>query len=257
MARKTISQLKSNFTPAAMSENTKAASLYQLMADRSEQARKASYYQQLVNGNAVVQGMFNPNSYNSKKKKTQVSGSANQVRNLGGRHSEVLRESLLNIGVPDQSEEYNNQAHHIVEANDSSAEVARYILELVGIDIDSAINGVFLPSEHYVDMDITVHKGSHVKEYAHAVNQAIIDALSTSGVDLNTIGGRLRAREIILDVLKKIRELLLSNDIGLNKRNDTDYRPPDDSDDDEGTGGSGTGVFNSFQQGNLITTAYY
>lgn len=146
--------------------------------------------------------------------------------------SEILRKSLRMAGVRDSNNwssdpnidyEIPNQAHHIVEAHDKRAESARKILRNASIYINSAANGVFLPSEHIDGTgDATIHLGSHVPEYANCVNRALKKAVS------RTDPGTDQYRDNVLKRLSEIRRVLLSRNVPINKNVDSDYAPKKD-----------------------------
>ena len=140
--------------------------------------------------------------------------------------SEMLRKSLHLAGVRDSNNwssdpnigyEISNQAHHIVEAHDSHADTARTILQKAGIYINSAANGVFLPSEHIDGTgDATIHLGSHVQEYAKCVNESLRKAVEV-------VKDRQLYRENVLSRLSEIRRVLLTRNVPINKNVDPDY----------------------------------
>lgn len=67
-------------------------------------------------------------------------------------------------------------AHHIVPASDKNAQNARDILKKHGIDINDAINGVFLPTDVSNSNGEIVHKGRHPVEYSKEINRIINNA---------------------------------------------------------------------------------
>jgi hypothetical protein len=72
------------------------------------------------------------------------------------------------------SDEAGQHAHHIVAANDARAEPARAVLAGVGMDINSAFNGIFL--------DPSQHARIHTNVYYGAVNQALFGATTYASV---------------------------------------------------------------------------
>ena len=88
---------------------------------------------------------------------------------------------------------YKNAAHHIVAGTSPQAEEARAVLEKYGVDINSAENGVFLPTEKGVS-NAEYHPSLHTNEYYLKVNVLLSEADS---------------REDILEILETIKELLL------------------------------------------------
>lgn len=151
-------------------------------------------------------------------------------------HSQILRANLQRDGVPDSNldaEATDNQAHHIVEVNDAHALPGRQLLARAGIDINSSVNGVFLPTAIGDDTgDATVHVGSHVQVYANSVNQALAQAvnndavLTAAGLNAAAIRGgaplslaqQARLRQVLIACLNMIRNLLLSEHLPINKR---------------------------------------
>jgi len=91
----------------------------------------------------------------------------------------------------------NSAAHHIVGDTSKKALPARAILSKHGIDVDDAVNGVFLPNRNNMD-DLTgiLHNGKHPDKYFEAVNRRILLA--------DEMGGR---KEVINE-LNRIRETL-------------------------------------------------
>lgn len=77
-----------------------------------------------------------------------------------------LRESLYNGGVI-KSTGYFNSAHHVVALREEEASVSRGILAAVGIDINSATNGILLP---HVDSK-TPYPIDAITETGHTVTE--------------------------------------------------------------------------------------
>ena len=68
-----------------------------------------------------------------------------------------------------RGERWDNQAaHHIVASGAMAAGDARQILASVGMDVNSALNGVFL--------DVPYHQGLHTKAYYENVNNMLSGA---------------------------------------------------------------------------------
>ncbi|WP_186214931.1 RHS repeat-associated core domain-containing protein, partial [Burkholderia gladioli] len=90
----------------------------------------------------------------------------------------------------------NSAAHHIVGDTSKEAAPARAILAKYGIDVDSELNGVFLPNRNNSD-DLAgiLHNGKHPNTYFQKVNQLIQNA---------DLGGK----QAVLDQLQTIRETL-------------------------------------------------
>lgn len=76
-------------------------------------------------------------------KKTQEQVDTDRIKRRGSRyHTNKLRKNMIAAG---KTRFKNSSPHHIVAWNDYRAEEARNILAQVGIGIDDAVNGVFLP----------------------------------------------------------------------------------------------------------------
>ena len=105
--------------------------------------------------------------------------------------SVTLRQNMIDEGmeVPD----YANAAHHIIAGNDVRAAGLRNMLEKYGIDINSAENGVFLPTEKEVS-EASYHRSLHTNAYYENVEKAF------QGVS---------SKEEAIEVLQDIREQLL------------------------------------------------
>jgi hypothetical protein len=204
-----------------------------------------------------VDDSFNPGSYVNAISNIDWSFWFSLINGGVFTNSEHLRINLCMAGVPDSNQigGTRNQAHHIVEVNDPNAALARHLLYLAEIDINSAINGVFLPEYEADDTgDATVHFGSHRQEYADIVNQALSQAVDTDpvlsliGVTTNVLLLRLqlpvpvrdRLRFVLRNALHQIRNRLLTERWNLNYgyRVDPDWKP-DKPDGDGGTGASG------------------
>ena len=124
--------------------------------------------------------------------------------------SDILRSELYDAGVANPP--YPNAAHHIVAANARTADYARTILESVGIDYNSAANGVFLPYEKngYVTTE-TMHVGSHKDSYYKMVNKEINKTI----LGIKASGGVVSKADI-QNTLNDIRKGLLDGSIKLN-----------------------------------------
>lgn len=106
--------------------------------------------------------------------------------------SKLLRENLIKAGkkVPN----YPNAAHHIVAGNAKKAEGSRKILSKFGIDINDAVNGVFLPTQKGVSNGV-YHPSLHTDKYYLTVEQMLKQAES---------------KEEAIDVLKNIATKLMN-----------------------------------------------
>lgn len=93
--------------------------------------------------------------------------------------SQRLRANLTSSGV---SQPPNTATHHIVAHSDPRAAVARAILAGQGIDIDDAMNGVFLPSNSRVPnpSGANVHSSLHTDVYYKEVNSRLMRAQAST-----------------------------------------------------------------------------
>ena len=88
--------------------------------------------------------------------------------------SVVLRENLEVTGFKAPP---NTAAHHMVAANDSRAIVARSVLQREGIDINEAVNGVFLPENLRVaNPPNLTHSTIHTNLYYETINTRLSNA---------------------------------------------------------------------------------
>lgn len=135
--------------------------------------------------------------------------------------SDVLRVALGDYaGVPDSNDwssdrrvgyAITNQAHHIVEAHDEAAEPARAILAHAGIHLNSAANGVLLPTTATENTgNATLHWGSHSREYAACVNGALTAAVQSTAPYIE------QYRDNVLTRLAEIRRVLLTCNVPIN-----------------------------------------
>ena len=128
------------------------------------------------------------------------------------KHSNILKSELSKSGI--KYPPYEFQAHHIVAVEAKEAEIARNIVTKYKIDIDSAANGVFLPSKDngYVG-ETSLHIGGHSKKYYSTVNKALEDA--DTYITVNKLSGE-DASNYICDILQDIREELLGGSLKIN-----------------------------------------
>ena len=92
------------------------------------------------------------------------------------------------IEVPD----YPNAAHHIVAGNSPKAAESRAIMQMYGVDINEAENGVFLPTVRGVS-EGAYHPSLHTNSYYDRVNNLLREAT---------------CKEDVLDILEFIGEEL-------------------------------------------------
>lgn len=97
-------------------------------------------------------------------------------------------------------------AHHIV-GNSKEMSGARYILESLDIDINSALNGVFLCGSDAYCLEGAVHAGGHSKAYYQTVNQRIVKAFQSAT--------EADKRGAVINELNAIAEDLMSGKLGL------------------------------------------
>lgn len=121
---------------------------------------------------------------------------------IGESNGSRLSSNLQKAGI---SKPQNAAAHHIVPKKDKvgNAEVARQILDEVGIDLDNPINGVYLPTDR--EFANTTNMAYHsVEEYMHQSGfiSGLTERLSRARRDYNLIN----------EVLSEARDLLLKGD---------------------------------------------
>lgn len=200
---------------------------------------------------AVVHPSFRPASYNQAGGHYELGNHAIEYmldNDLNADDEEVWGPQLLRVslvgdaGVRDSNQDRSgiaNQAHHIVELRNNPE--GRAILEAVGIDINSAANGVLLPTEEisgsgygYDTGRATVHRGTHVAEYGQCVTEALVNATGKTPDELQDIAEENRPgiiaeyRKRVLGVLDRIRETLLTEHVPLNANVDADYSEEND-----------------------------
>lgn len=191
--------------------------------------------------NNIIQQMFDgflPINY-SRANRVVLGNRANSERNNHGGaigNSRVLRASLTGDSyVPEPSNhDIENQAHHIVEANDPNAAQSRAILAIANIDIDSSVNGVLLPTCESDDAgNAAIHLGSHSSEYSTVVFNSLMHAIQTN-MSISNFQELLNAqntghlnttqlRDVVKKRLARIREVLLTQNVPLNLSSDPDY----------------------------------
>lgn len=94
-------------------------------------------------------------------------------------NADKLRRNMVNSGVTVPN--YSNAAHHIVAGNAPDAAEARQILDSFEININSASNGVFLPTELGVS-NAAYHPSLHTSSYYSKVNALLRGATSSQDV---------------------------------------------------------------------------
>jgi hypothetical protein len=127
----------------------------------------------------------------------------NRIRDREGRlHRQRLNDNMLKRH---SKKPKNTDAHHVVSWNHPDAVGARAILERFGIDVDSADNGVYLPSKSkYVphpDMpNAYSHKKIHTKVYYVNLTEMLADVSLVPNAN----------KEDIIDVLDEIANELVN-----------------------------------------------
>jgi hypothetical protein len=123
--------------------------------------------------------------------------------------SVILRKSLIDAGI--KTPPYSNSAHHIVASNAPEAAESLKILDIYGIDHNSAANGVFLPRKNnaYVSTE-SMHSGGHLnKYYTYVYNQLKITLDYAKKYNFDSE----RTKKALCDTLQIIREELLKGEL--------------------------------------------
>ena len=110
---------------------------------------------------------------------SSASNVANVVRAVSLPSSSLLRKNMINEGYTEP--EYKHAAHHIVAGTAEAASEVRGILIKYGVNINDAVNGVFLPSIRCVDTAM-YHCDLHTGVYYSAVNELLRSASSRNEV---------------------------------------------------------------------------
>ena len=107
--------------------------------------------------------------YKNTLTKTKVEGEYPSYKS----NSDILRDQLLKSGVEEPN--YQNAAHHVVAEKGTGMPDATDILNDLGIDVNSACNGVFLPTIGADTTDLTEvpHVGPNGGSYKKTVNSRI------------------------------------------------------------------------------------
>ncbi|MBC5623762.1 RHS repeat-associated core domain-containing protein, partial [Butyricimonas hominis] len=108
--------------------------------------------------------------------------------------SKKLADDMIAHGIPRPA---NTAAHHIVGSS-KKAKAAKDILDKHKIDIDSYVNGVFLPNNRNSSAPGLLHTGRHTNDYIERVNAEIVAADLAGGKDA------------VLKQLDQIRKMLLN-----------------------------------------------
>lgn len=118
-------------------------------------------------------GIVNPHLYYTESNNSWDIAIYNN--SFGKSNSQKLGRNLIKSGV--QVPNYPCAAHHIIAGNAKLAEPARTILARYGIDINDAVNGVFLPIIKGVTV-ATYHPSIHTNAYYVKVNEILMDVTS-------------------------------------------------------------------------------
>ncbi|MEE4716347.1 RHS repeat-associated core domain-containing protein [Pseudomonas alliivorans] len=112
--------------------------------------------------------------------------------------SRALSSNMTKAGTPRPA---NSAAHHIVGDTSMLADPARKVLAKHDIDVDDAVNGVFLPNRNNIDPALPgiLHNGRHPNSYFESVNELIINADRAGG------------KPMVLKTIDKIRSTLLAS----------------------------------------------
>ncbi|MCR2037679.1 DNRLRE domain-containing protein [Adlercreutzia caecimuris] len=122
-----------------------------------------------------------------------VSGAAKVAGKVEGASSRKLRANLVKAGFKEPK--YKHAAHHIVPGGSKSAQEARDHLKRLGIGINDAANGVFLPTKRGVGKGAH-HPSLHTKKYITEVTRKI---------------GKAQTKKQAEKILADIREELLDD----------------------------------------------
>jgi hypothetical protein len=113
-----------------------------------------------------------------------------------GFHARQLNSAMVAAGLIKPA---GHAAHHIVASGAEAAAPARAILKKLGIGIDEAVNGVFLPRTVSAGTG-AIHAGGHARTYYELVNRALRN---------------VRTKDEAIAVLREIAEGLRNGTIGL------------------------------------------
>ncbi|UYI77765.1 MAG: AHH domain-containing protein [Fusobacterium varium] len=144
--------------------------------------------------------------YKNTLNKTKVEGDYPSYKS----GSDILRDQLLKSGVEEPN--YQNAAHHVVAEKGTGMPDATRILEKLGIDVNSACNGVFLPTKKASKTDYdteTLHSGPNGADYKKTVNSRINNAYK------DAVKKGLSKDKIIEKVVKEIDNI--KNDLQTGK----------------------------------------
>lgn len=100
----------------------------------------------------------------------------------------ALGNNLIKAGFIRQA---GDQAHHIVAGSAKMAAPAQAVLRNVGIEIDEAANGVFLPKA--ASGTASAHNGDHTNAYYDAINAALAKFANAGPADKQQVINALNA----------------------------------------------------------------
>ena len=127
-------------------------------------------------------------------------------------NSKILDEQLQNAGI--EKPDYNCAAHHIV--SDRTMPNATKALNDYGIDINSATNGVYLPTANADSSKVTtevVHSGPNGKDYKDALETSIPDIVENME-NVNASYNEIQAA--LENELNNTRAKLLTGELKIN-----------------------------------------
>ncbi|SEK57255.1 RHS repeat-associated core domain-containing protein [Pseudomonas agarici] len=112
--------------------------------------------------------------------------------------SKALSSNMTKAGTPRPA---NSAAHHIVGDTSKLANPARKVLAKHDINVDDAVNGVFLPNRNNIDPALPgiLHNGKHPNSYFESVNELIVNADKAGG------------KPMVLKTIDKVRSTLLAS----------------------------------------------
>ena len=147
--------------------------------------------------------------YTNTLNKTKVEGEYPSYKS----NSDILRDQLVKAGVEEPN--YSNAAHHIVAVLGTGMPDATKILKELGIEGNSASNGVFLPTIGADTTDLTEvpHVGPNGKSYKDTVNDRVKNVYDEA------IKKGLSKDKIIEKVVKEINNIKIDLQTGKLKIN--------------------------------------
>ncbi|MCI6031985.1 AHH domain-containing protein, partial [Fusobacterium varium] len=147
--------------------------------------------------------------YKNTLNKTKVEGEYPSYKS----NSDILRDQLVKAGVEEPN--YSNAAHHVVAVLGTGMPDATKILKELGIEGNSASNGVFLPTIGADTTDLTEvpHVGPNGKSYKDTVNDRVKNVYDEA------IKKGLSKDKIIEKVVKEINNIKIDLQTGKLKIN--------------------------------------